>query len=146
MAFVNTVDKYGDDKTAGMLIDGSLTEYFDDTVNRINSNTFNAHDGIAIVDTPYIAAIGNRAFYGTPALKTVILRSYSGLVVNEATQLFGGWNSAINSKNGYIYVPSALLADYQAATNWSAYASQFRILEDYTVDGTATGDFDMSKI
>ncbi len=32
---------------------------------------------------------------------------------------------------GYIYVPSALLEDYKAATNWTTYAEQFRAIEDY---------------
>ena len=34
----------------------------------------------------------------------------------------------------------------QAATNWSTYAAQFRALEDYTVDGTTTGELDETKI
>lgn len=45
-----------------------------------------------------------------------------------------------------IYVPAALIDSYKAATNWSAYANQFRALEDYTVDGTITGELDESKI
>lgn len=49
-------------------------------------------------------------------------------------------------RDGRIYVPSALIEEYKAATNWSTYASQFRALEDYTVDGTITGELDESKI
>jgi hypothetical protein len=55
-------------------------------------------------------------------------------------------------KDGYFYVPRALLSDddatkdYRRATNWSTYASQFRALEDYTVDGTITGALDPTKI
>ena len=49
-------------------------------------------------------------------------------------------------KDGYIYVPAALIDSYKAATNWSTYADQFRALEDYTVDGTTTGELDESKI
>lgn len=41
----------------------------------------------------------------------------------------------------YVYVPSALVDTYKAATNWSAYADKFKAIEDYTVDGTATGEF-----
>ena len=65
-------------------------------------------------------------------------------------------NNIIHSKiaagNGYIYVPRALLSDddetkdYRRATNWSTYAAQFRALEDYTVDGTTTGELDKTKI
>jgi hypothetical protein len=32
-----------------------------------------------------------------------------------------------------------------SATNWSAFATQFRALEDYTKDGTTTGEFDDEK-
>ena len=49
-------------------------------------------------------------------------------------------------KDGYIYVPSALVDSYKSATNWSAYADRFRALEDYTVDGTTTGELDPNKI
>lgn len=34
-------------------------------------------------------------------------------------------------KDGYIYVPDALVDSYKAATNWSTYASQIRPLSEY---------------
>ena len=46
----------------------------------------------------------------------------------------------------YIYVPAALVDSYKVATNWSTYEAKFRALEDYTVDGTTTGDLDETKI
>ena len=46
----------------------------------------------------------------------------------------------------YIYVPRALVNDYKAATTWAQYADKFRALEDYTVDGTTTGELDTTKI
>lgn len=52
----------------------------------------------------------------------------------------------IASGTGYIYVPRALVDSYKTAENWSTFASQFRALEDYTVDGTVTGDLGESKI
>ena len=55
-------------------------------------------------------------------------------------------NTPIASGTGYIYVPRALVDSYKVATNWATYAAQFRALEDYTVDGTVTGDLDESKI
>lgn len=55
-------------------------------------------------------------------------------------------STPIGSGTGYIYVPRALVDSYKAATNWSTYANQFRALEDYTVDGTITGDLDETKI
>ena len=55
-------------------------------------------------------------------------------------------NTPINTGTGYIYVPSALVDSYKSATNWSTYATQFRALEDWTVDGTITGELDWDKI
>lgn len=82
-------------------------------------------------------------FESCSALKTVVLRSES---------LCGMYNSGafsgtpIASGNGYFYVPRALVDSYKAATNWSVYGTMFRALEDYTVDGTITGELDEVKI
>lgn len=59
--------------------------------------------------------------------------------MENATNFFT--NTPIANGNGYIYVPRAIVSAYQGATNWSAYASKFRALEDYTDDGTADGEF-----
>ena len=32
---------------------------------------------------------------------------------------------------GYVYVPASLIETYKTATNWSAFANQFRAIEDY---------------
>lgn len=40
-----------------------------------------------------------------------------------------------------ILVPRSLIDSYKVATNWSNYADQFKAIEDYTVDGTTTGEF-----
>ena len=48
--------------------------------------------------------------------------------------------------DGYIYVPKAYAEQLKTATNWSAWADQIRALEDYTVDGTTTGELDETKI
>ena len=40
-------------------------------------------------------------------------------------------NSLIAKREGYIYVPRALLEDYKTAPNWSFYADSFRAIEDY---------------
>lgn len=68
---------------------------------------------------------------------------------NQCYHILGTTNSKYNPNglsDGYIYVPRTLVDSYKAATNWSTFATQFRALEDYTVDGTITGDLDESKI
>lgn len=75
-------------------------------------------------------------------LTVFIIRS--GSVAELGGAVLGKTNIA--NGTGYIYVPRALIEDYKVATNWATYASQFRALEDYTVDGTITGELDESKI
>ena len=60
-------------------------------------------------------------------LETLILRYTEG-VVSLATNTFSGANF-----DGYVYVPSALLADYEANSNWASYGGncKFRAIEDY---------------
>jgi hypothetical protein len=53
--------------------------------------------------------------------------------------------------NGYgdyqiIYVPSALIDSYPSSTNWVETRCTFRAIEDYTVDGTVTGELDYEKM
>ena len=94
-------------------------------------------------------------FNGCYSLKSVILLSetvlplYGSNVFYNCYHILGTVNSTYNptgAKDGYIYVPANLVDAYKSATNWSTYASQFRALEDYTVDGTITGALDPNKI
>ena len=107
------------------------------------------------VDLPSVTSIQGFAFYGCDSLKAVIMRgntlcSLAGTTAFDYTCHFTGavegTYNPTGAKDGYFYVPSALLSQYQSATNWSKFASQFRALEDYTVDGTTTGALDPSKI
>lgn len=86
-------------------------------------------------------SIGYNSFFNCTSLVVVILRDTTTVCTVESsmTPLFS--NDSV-----YIYVPSTLLDSYKSDTNWSAYASKFRALEDYTVDGTTTGDLDETKI
>ena len=68
-------------------------------------------------------------FNGCSALETCILRADAFLPM-ENTSAFQG--TPIESGTGYIYVPSALVGQYKAATNWTVYADQIRAIEDYS--------------
>lgn len=108
-----------------------------------------------------IDAISSGAFADCKSLKALILRgeklcrlSYTS-TFNGCCHILGTVNSSYNPeglKDGYFYVPKALLSDddetkdYRRATNWSTFATQFRALEDYTIDGTITGELDPNKI
>lgn len=90
------------------------------------------------VATSFGATVSN-----STKLKAVIIRTPTRATTIYTT-VFS--NSSIAKGTGYIYVPAALVDEYKAYANWKTYASQFRALEDYTVDGTTTGALDESKI
>lgn len=94
------------------------------------------------VTFPVATSIGTAAFRSCKALTTVILRAETMATLSN-TNAFT--STPIASGTGYIYVPSVLIEQYKVATNWSTYAAQFRALEDYTVDGTVTGELDPAK-
>ena len=99
---------------------------------------------LEIVDLGGCTSIGTEALKGCSVLKAVILRRNVDVVTLGGTNAFT--NTPVASGTGYIYVPSSLVDSYKSATNWSIYATQIRALEDYTVDGTITGELDETKI
>lgn len=99
---------------------------------------------LATVDLPCCTYLGGNVFAGCSALTALILRSTSVCSLANTNNAIA--NTPIAKGTGYVYVPRALVDSYKVATNWSTYATQFRALEDYTVDGTITGELDETKI
>lgn len=112
-------------------------------VTKVGISAFQGCSSLSSVDFSKPVDIANRAFYMCSALNTIILRNQISVSTVGSTSLSV---TPFDDGGGYIYVPKALLEDYQTAENWSTYASQFRALEDYTVDGTTTGELDENKI
>ena len=110
----------------------------------LNNYSFQSSSGIQIVDLPMAESIANYCFRYCTNLKAVVLRKIDSICTLGGSGAFAG--STIASGNGYIYVPSTLIEDYKAATNWSKYSGKFRALESYTVDGTITGALDENKM
>lgn len=107
------------------------------------------------IDLLSLGTVAANTFSGCFVLTALILRSQTLIPLVAASaftnclHIHGTKNSTYNPqglKDGYIYVPKELIEDYKAATNWSSLATQFRALEDYTVDGTITGELDEGKI
>ena len=91
-------------------------------------------------------------FGGCSSLATFILRNETQLCTLFSTSPTAFNGTPIEAGTGYIYVPRKFLSDtdssmdYRRFTAWTNYASQFRALEDFTVDGTTTGALDPAKI
>jgi hypothetical protein len=100
----------------------------------------------------YSLDIATSAFSGCRSLKALIIRNFD---VNETLNtlvgcyhITGTVDATYNptgAKDGYIYVPRFNVNDLKYHSQWKPYASQLRVLEDYTIDGTTTGEFDDVK-
>lgn len=123
-------------------------------LTEVSGSLFSNCTALQTVDLAKATEIGNYAFEKCYSLKAIVLRSgtlcTAGTnILNNDYHFLGTTNATYNPsglKDGYIYVPSALVSTYKSAANWAIYASQFRALESYTVDGTTTGALDESKI
>jgi hypothetical protein len=109
----------------------------------VSGGAFRYMQALTYLDLPVVTSIGNSSFHNT-SLNILILRNELAMCTLGGTAAFTNTPVAIGS--GYIYVPSSLINTYKSAANWSTYANQFRALEDYTVDGTVTGELDETKI
>lgn len=84
----------------------------------------------------------SNAFYNCSSLKALVIREFGSYTINS--NAFS--KSGIASGTGYIYVPTTMVDTLKSATNWSVYANQIRALEEYTLDGTTTGELDLVKM
>lgn len=96
----------------------------------IPTNCFYTCGGVTKADFGAAKSIAANAFAYCDSLSTLILRRTDAIctLANTTNALK---NTPIESGTGYVYVPSALVDTYKAATNWATYANQFRAIEDY---------------
>ena len=127
-----------------------ITSFNAPKVTSLNSYAFYGCSGLIGVNFPAATSVGGTCFYQCTKLvradfgakcktlngsalaycsklETLILRYTEG-VVSIATNTFSGANF-----DGYVYVPAALLADYEANESWASYTTgaKFRTIEDY---------------
>ena len=96
-------------------------------VNVASYSIYNATD-LKTVDLGAATTISANAFFNCPAVDALIIRTGSVCSLANTNAISG---TKIGSGTGYVYVPSALVNSYKAATNWSTYAAPFRAIEDY---------------
>ena len=136
----------------------SMTDYESDTATVIAANAFYQATNLA-TSTTSANTIGDSAFFGCTALTKVDMtgvsaaqiaaNAFSGctklthLIIRSnsvgtlsATSAFTG--TKIAAGEGAIYVPSALVDTYKAATNWSTYANQIYPITAYPVTDFST--------
>ena len=106
---------------------------------------------LTLADIGGCTRLQGTVFMDDSALIALIIRKTDAVTMLTNVNVFQNTKYATNGAGGaYVYVPRDLISTYQAATNWAtlyaAHSDMFRPLEDYTVDGTTTGDFDESKL
>ena len=106
----------------------ALEEISIPSMKSIQSKLFNLCSKLKKVDSSVVASIAASAFNNCSALEALILRNTTMATLANTNAFLG---SGIASGTGYIYVPSALVDSYKAASNWSNYAAPFRAIEDY---------------
>jgi hypothetical protein len=115
-------------------------------VTSIDYGAFQECSKLATMDFYNITTIDGYVFGECASLKTFIIRGAT-MCTLERVDSFNGTPFASGKAGGTLLVPSALVESYKTATNWSSVLSQntknrFLALEDYTVDGTITGEID----
>ena len=99
---------------------GAITELVDGIYDRGAFFNSTKLEFVALPAT--ITKIGNYAFYGCSALKTIICRAV------EPPTL--GSNNPFTNVD--IFVPDEAVDTYKADTNWSSFASRIKPLSEYT--------------
>lgn len=147
--FINTIDVVGDEALVDSIIDRSIAELKDNTLETIGNGAFWLCSSLANVDLPAVTSIGTCAFSSCvkltmmdlPAvtsigweafaycnsMATLILRANTVSTLINANAFL---QTPISRGTGFIFVPDNLVHEYAQATNWSTYAAQIRPLSE----------------
>lgn len=106
---------------------GALTSIVFPNVAAIEAYAFQNCKQLALVDFSRIQSTAASSFNADTKLRTIILRN-SEVAPDTALSGFRKW---LTGDIAYVYVPSALLSSYKAASGWSEFADRIRAIEDY---------------
>lgn len=85
--------------------------------------------GIKVVDIgENFGDFASAGFSNANNVETVILRKQTQISLGN-TSCFNSTKLAVSGSGGEIYVPSALLTDYETGTNWSALNATYKAIE-----------------
>ena len=82
------------------------------------ADTFRGCTKLEFADLGLCTYLANNTFYGDTKFKTLILRSSTVATLNN-TNAFNSSPFASGMSGGTVYVPEALISNYQSASNWS---------------------------
>lgn len=109
-----------------------------------SGSIFEGCTSLQYLDLNLTGTNAQNGFNGCTVLTKIVLRKSSGVVSLANTNWFTGTPFASDGSGGILYVPQALISDYQSATNWSTilgYANnQIKSIESTATDPTAPID------
>lgn len=117
--------------------------YKNDRITYLGSHALMGNPDLIGADFGSLTDMEGSCFIECYSLKAVVLRNESD-VVWQGNDNFG--DTPISEGMGFVYVPAALIADYESHEQWRWSNVSFRAIEDYTLDGTLTGEMDWEFI
>lgn len=134
---------------SSFMYSSNLTSLALPKVSTVNSS-IRSCSKLKVVDLAKATNLMGYCFDNCSVLDAVILRS-STLCSNGGGNVLRYTPFDSGKAGGTLIVPRSLTASYPNATNWSALFAnnannRVLALEDYTVDGTITGEIDWNKL
>ena len=96
----------------------ALTDVNMPKLQGVTSSLFQGCTSLTKLDFPLVNSIGSSGFASCTQLKILILRNNLTATLSNINA-FTGTPFAVGGTGGTVYVPQALISQYQQATNWS---------------------------
>lgn len=120
--------------------------YRNDRLEALREYVFAGSGRLTSADFANVTYIEQSAFAYCYELSVVVLRTTAQSCILAANETTIFEETKIQYGQGIILVPRDLIDAYQADYNWDEFSDYFRALEDYTVDGTISGEIDWAIV
>lgn len=148
-------------------ITGAITDYRNDRVESVAGYAFHYDHILRTITLPNVKTVGEKAFLGASKLKIVDLPTLTSasdgafninssnvlkyVVIRSETMASCEYAFSSNATHNFL-VPRALIEAYEEQLGYYGPIGSnhtdvsVRAIEDYTVDGTITGELDLTKM
>lgn len=147
-------------------ITGAITDYRNDRVESVAGYAFNYDHILRTITLPNVKTVGEKAFLGASKLKIVDLPTLTSasdgafeinssnvlkyVVIRSETMASCEYAFSSDATHNFL-VPRALIEAYEEQLGYNRFGDNttnvsVRAIEDYTVDGTVTGELDLTKM
>jgi hypothetical protein len=111
----------------GAFSNTNFTEIELPNAKTLGSSCFSSNRKLQKVTLGSATSLGNQCFYYCSALTTLIISTNQVATLGRTNPFY---ETPIQSKKGYIYVPDDLVESYKVADVWSTYANQIKPLSE----------------